>query len=61
MPKSKITKPQPEANEPCPLSICDGSGVTVINAGMCGACEICRDREETEVPCPHLSKENVEE
>lgn len=38
-------------------STCDGSGVVVENAGMCGGCEICGSREEREVPCPDCSAE----
>lgn len=37
---------------PCPLDICDGSGVTVENAGCCGGCDRCGSREEKEVTCP---------
>lgn len=38
---------------PCPLNICDGSGITIENAGYCGGCDTCGSREETEKPCPH--------
>lgn len=30
---------------------CNGTGVVVQNAGMCGGCEKCGNREETEVAC----------
>ncbi len=42
-------------NPPCPLGICDGSGVITKNAGMCGGCETCGSTEETQEPCPHLN------
>lgn len=45
-------KPCAEVYKPCKLDICDGSGVTVQNAGYCGGCERCGSTEEKEVHCP---------
>ena len=41
-----------EVTEEEVCSTCNGSGIMVENAGMCGGCEVCGNREEQEVPCP---------
>ncbi len=37
------------SNKEC--EFCDGTGVIVKNAGMCGGCEVCGDKEEKQTPC----------
>ena len=48
-----------ETEEVC--STCGGTGVVIENAGCCGGCEHCGNREEREVPCPDCGLRDEED